>query len=74
MATITVRELPEDLVARVKESARRKGHSMEHEIRELLASRYPTKAALFEDIRESWKTMPPSSKEEIDSWIESGRP
>ena len=41
MATLTIRNVPEDVVARLKKVAANKGHSMEQEVRELLRTRFP---------------------------------
>ncbi len=73
MATITVRNLADDVVERLKETARLKGHSMEQEVRELLESRYSSRAALFGRIEERWDRLPPATKKEIDQWTEEGR-
>lgn len=74
MATLTIRNVPEDVVERLKRVAKNKGRSMEQELRELLQARYPSRAQVLEDVRERWKTLPPVSAEEIDSWIEEGQP
>ena len=39
MATLTIRHVPEAVVERLKAAAKRKGYSMEQEVRELLAMR-----------------------------------
>ena len=73
MPTLTIRNVPEDVVARLKKVAANNGRSMEQEIRELLKTRYPSKEAAIASMRESWKTMPPTSQEQADKWLEDTR-
>ena len=73
MATLTIRNVPEDVVARLKKVAANNGHSMEQELRELLKTRYPSKEAAIASMRESWKTMLPTPREQADKWLEETR-
>jgi plasmid stability protein len=73
MATLTIRNVPDDVVERLKTRAKSNGRSMEQELRELLRVRYPSKEAAIASMRESWKTMPTTSKEEIDKWLDETR-
>jgi hypothetical protein len=73
VATLTIRNVPDDVVERLKARAKNKGHSMEQEVRELLSEQYLRRLAVLDEIKESWKTMPPTPREEIDSWIREGR-
>jgi plasmid stability protein len=73
MATLTIRRVPEAIVARLKAVAARHGRSMEEELRDLLVQRYTQREALLQDIRDRWPALPPSSGDEIDAWIETGR-
>ncbi len=73
MATLTIRNVPDEVVARVKKAAANKGHSMEQELRELLKTRYPSKEAAIASMRESWKTMPTTPRERADKWLEDTR-
>ena len=73
MATVTIRNLPDGVVQRIKQRASAKGHSMEQEIKELLENRYAEKAAVLEEIRQSWKTLPETTSGEIDAWRAEGR-
>jgi plasmid stability protein len=43
MATLTIRNLRDEVVKRLKEAAKRKGKPMEQEVRELLESRYKSR-------------------------------
>ena len=73
MATLTIRNVPDEVVARLKKVAANKGHSMEQELRELLKTRYPTRAEVLDRVEENWKNLPPVSAEEIDQWIAEAR-
>jgi antitoxin FitA len=74
MATITIRNVPDELVERIKHLARQKGVSMEQEIRELLQSRYEHRGAVLARIRQRWETLPLQSAEPLPDWKEQGRP
>ncbi|MYB49985.1 MAG: hypothetical protein F4X72_12095 [Dehalococcoidia bacterium] len=69
MATLTIRNVPDEVVARLKKVAANKGHSMEQELRDLLKTKYPARAEVLDRVRESWKTLPEVSTEEVDKWI-----
>lgn len=74
MATITIRNVPDELVDRIKQLADRKGISMEQEVRNLLQSRYAQRDAVLKQIRQRWETLPPLSAEQMQGWKEQGRP
>jgi antitoxin FitA len=73
MATVTIRKLPDDLLERIRASASAHGRSLEQELRETLASRYPTRAEVLARIRGRWEEMPEAGAAEIDEAIEAGR-
>ena len=73
MATLTIRNVPDEVVARLKKVAANKGHSMEQELRELLKTRYPSRAEVLDRVEQRWETLPPVSAEEIDQWIVEAR-
>jgi plasmid stability protein len=73
MATLTIRNLPDDVVKRLKEVAARNKRSMEQEVRELLQEKYAKRAEILRRIRESWKTLPETSAEEVNRWIKASR-
>ena len=73
MATITVRNLPDEVVDRIKAAARNHGHSMEQEVRDILEDRFTSRDAVFERIERRWERLPSATKDEIDHWIEEGR-
>ena len=58
MATLTIRNLPDELVERLKLKARAANRSMEQEIRELLEASYPKKQDTIDRIRNRWKQLP----------------
>jgi hypothetical protein len=57
MATITIRNVPDQLVDRIKRLAEQKGVSMEPEIRDLL-QRYVQRGAAIDRICRRWDTLP----------------
>lgn len=73
MATLTIRNVPDDVVGRLKEAAERKQRSMEQEVRELLNQRYPERQGLFSSIRDRWGRFPAPRAEQVEEWIEKGR-
>ena len=73
MATLTIRNVPEDVVVRLKKGAANKGHSMEQELRELLKTRYPSRAEVLDRVERRWETLPAVSAQEIDEWIAEAR-
>lgn len=74
MATITIRNLPDDLVERIKLLAKSKGVSMEQEIRDLLHSRYVNRHEIIERIRQRYDNLPIQSSAELMDWKDQGRP
>ncbi len=74
MSTITVRNLPNDLVERIKAAAGKNGRSMEQEVRELLIHRYMPKDELLQRIRERWAKLEPPTADEVKAWTETGQP
>lgn len=74
MATLTIRNLPEDVVTLLKEQARRNGRSMEQEAREILGRRLVARNDVLAEMRAKWAEMNPTpSASEVDNWIEASR-
>lgn len=73
MATVTIRNLPDDVIKRIKQLASEKGHSMEQEIRDLLETRYAAKIEVANRIRQRWQTLPETTSEEVNNWRSEGR-
>lgn len=73
MATLTIRNLSEDLVSRLKKTAALHHRSMEQEVRELLQQRFVTRTEAMRRVREHWKSMPSTSVQEVNKWLKRGR-
>ena len=74
MATLTIRNLSDDLIERLKASAKASNRSMEQEVRELLEARYQEKKQLIKSIKQSWDELPETSAQTMDAWRQEGRP
>lgn len=73
MATLTIRNVPEAVVERLKSSATQNGRSMEQELRLLIETRYRDRDEILRRIEARWKGLPKATAEEIDRWIRDGR-
>lgn len=73
MATLTIRSVPDEIVERLRETARTNGHSMEQEVRELLQERYAERSAVLERVRARWSDQPAASVDEVDAWLSESR-
>jgi len=73
MATITIRNVPAQLVDRIKRLAEQKGVSREQEIRDLL-QRYVQRGAAIDRICRRWDTLPVQTASQLQDWKEQGRP
>lgn len=74
MATLTIRNVPQRTVRRLKALAKRKNVSMEQAVRDLLEQHAGDRSAVLEQIERSWEQQARRpTAEEIDSWIEVGR-
>jgi len=73
MATITIRNVPDQLVDHIKRLAEQKGASMEQEIRDLL-QRYVQRGAAIDRICRRWDTLPVQTASQLQGWKEQGRP
>lgn len=74
MATITIRNLPDETVKEMKEAARRNGTSMEQEARACLEANFPDRVATLRAIAEIRShQIRPISAQEIEAWIQEGR-
>lgn len=74
MPTITIRNLPEDVVRRLKDRARRNGRSMEQEARCILTDAVPDRQEAMrriEAIRKRFLRQP--SAGEVDEWVREAR-
>ncbi|MDB9527189.1 hypothetical protein PN498_14405 [Oscillatoria sp. CS-180] len=73
MATLTIRNLPDDLVQRIKVRASANGHSMEQEVKQLLETRYALRETVISRIHDRWSTVPNTSLEEANQRRENDR-
>jgi plasmid stability protein len=85
MATLTLQNVPENLVERIQSTADHNRRSMEQELRALIESRFARKEKVsarsdgskdeaLRRIRERWKDLPETKPEEIEEWLKEGRP
>ena len=74
MATLTIRNVPQRTVRSLKALARRNGHSMEQEVRDLLETSVNERAAVLEEIEAGWNAQARRPRAgEVDRWIATGR-
>lgn len=77
MASLTIRNVPEEVVEQIKNVAVRNGRSMESEVRELLARQFArspeSRAQVLERIRQLTAGIRPPTARQIRRWIETGR-
>lgn len=73
-ATLTIRNVPMRIVKGLKSLARRRGQSMEQEVRDLLEAHVAERASVLKQIEASWtrQSRRPSAAE-VDAWIAAGR-
>jgi plasmid stability protein len=74
MPTITIRNVPTAVVQSLKTLARRRGHSMEQEVRGMLEVYVADRCSVLDQIEAAWsrQTRRPTASE-IDAWIAEGR-
>ncbi len=74
MANLTIRSVPEAVVARVKTAAQRNGRSMEQELRHLLETTYADKESTLTRMRALWPRTTEVTPEDVREWRDAGRP
>ena len=74
MPTLTIRNVPTKVVKSLKALARRRRHSMEQEVRELLEAHVAERRSVLDQIEAGWarQTRRPTATE-VDAWIGVGR-
>ena len=74
MPTLTIRNVPAGTVETLKALARRRGRSMEQEVRDMLDAHTAERQSVLAQIEESWaaQTRRPTA-EEVDGWMGIGR-
>lgn len=73
MATLTIRNLPDDVVDRIKNIAAHQGRSMEHEVREVLLNRYANRTEVMSRIRRRWAELPATTATDVKRWRSANR-
>ena len=74
MPTLTIRNVPQRIVRRLKALAKRRNTSMEQVVRDLLEEHAGDREAVLDQIEAAWarQSQRPSAAE-IDAWISAGR-
>jgi plasmid stability protein len=74
MATLTIRNVPPRIVKSLKSLARKKGQSMEQEVRELLEDSAGDRLSVLEQLETAWEEQSrrPTAGE-VETWIRAGR-
>jgi plasmid stability protein len=74
MATLTIRNVPQRVVRRLKALAKRQNVSMEQAVRSLLEEQAGDRSAVLAEIERTWERQASRpTAAEIDTWIEVGR-
>jgi plasmid stability protein len=74
VATLTIRNVPQRVVRRLKALAKRHNASMEQVVRDLLEEYAGERSSVLKQIEASWeRQMRRPGADEIDSWITAGR-
>ena len=74
MATITVRNIPEEVISTIKHQARRNKRSMEQEVRTILSEVVLDRERAMKRIESLWQRQRRAvSKEEVDAWLSKTR-
>ena len=70
MATITVLNIPDEVIVMIKNRARRNKRSMDQEIRTILSEVVLDRERATKRIESLWQQQKrPISKEEVDAWL-----
>jgi plasmid stability protein len=74
VATLTIRNVPQRVVRRLKALAKRQNTSMEQVVRDLLEEHAGDRSAVLDDIEAAWQRQARRpGADEINAWIEDGR-
>jgi plasmid stability protein len=74
MATITVRNLSDEVIEMIKDRARRNKRSMEQEVRSILSAVVYDRERAMQRIQALWrKQKRPIPREEVDTWLRRAR-
>lgn len=73
MPTLTIRNLPERTIQRLKERARSHHRSMEQEVRDILEQNLRDRKDVLERIEARWANTPAPMRKEVDQWLAEAR-
>lgn len=74
MSTLTIRNLPPDVVERLKRRAKENGRSMEQEARVILGHRLASRDEVLDQVVARWETLPSRpSATKVRQWVASAR-
>lgn len=73
MPSITIRNVPGEVIARLKQTAASHGRSMEEEVRRLLQHRFRSREDILAELPSRWAQRGRPRSDEVDGWIELGR-
>ena len=74
MANLTIRNVPQRVVRRLKTLAKRQNMSMEQVVRDLLDEYAGERSSVLKQVEASWQRQARRpSAQEIDAWITAGR-
>ena len=73
MATLTIRNLPDEVVDRIKTAATHQGRSMEQEVRDVLLRRYASRNEVVRRIRQRWEELPATAASDVKRWRKANR-
>lgn len=75
MPTITIRNVPDEVLKRLKALARSNNRSMEEELRVMICARVADRFSVLQQVWQSWsKQDRPTTSKEVDRWIRESRP
>lgn len=75
MATLTVRNVPEERLRALKERARRNRRSVQAEMLMILDSVLLSRTEALEEIEASWRSQArPTTEDEVHDWLSASRP
>lgn len=73
MATLTIRNLPDDITAQLKRLAEEHQCSMEQEVRNILQEKVASRSELLDRLASRAKRLPAPKATEVADWIAAGR-
>lgn len=73
MPTLTIRNLPETTIQRLKQRARSHHRSMEQEVRDILEQNLRDRTDALERIEARWAETPAPMRKEVDQWLAEAR-